>query len=294
MRLATIRVGSTTQAAVAEGDKYRLLESRDLVDLLRAGLSPSNLRPQKAIPCETAIPATLVPRPSKILCVGLNYRSHAEEMGVQPPSFPGMWAKFPSSLIGARDPIALPRVSDQCDYEVELGIVIGKSIRYASRTESRDAIAGYTVCNDVSVRDWQFRTREALQGKAWDNMTPVGPVLVTPDEVSHAEDLRVECYVDGVKLQDGRTSDLIFSPTELVSYISTFTTLEPGDLILTGTPSGVGFKRTPARYLLAGQTVTTKIEDIGELINTCVADRDWAPAACGTDRAVAAANIAAR
>ena len=288
MKLATVRVGSTTQAAILDGDRYLLLDQRDIVELLRAGLSPSNLRPQKAIHCDAAVPATLLPRPSKILCIGLNYRSHAEEMGVQPPTFPGMWAKFPSSLIGARDPIALPRASDQCDYEVELGIVIGKSVRYASEIESRDAIAGYTVCNDASVRDWQFRTREALQGKAWDNMTPVGPVLVTPDEVAHAEDLGVECYVDGEKLQDGRTSDLVFSPAELVSYISTFTTLEPGDLILTGTPSGVGFKRNPPRYLRPGQTITTRIEKIGELVNTCVAEHDWRPASCRADSTIVA------
>jgi len=264
MRLATVRVGSLTRAAILEGDKYLLLDLPDVVDLLRAGLSTSSLRPLKAIPCEAATPATLLPRPSKILCIGLNYRSHADEMGVQPPSFPGMWAKFPSSLIGARDPIALPRVSDQCDLVVELGVVIGKTIRYAARAEAREAIAGYTVCNDVSVRDWQFRTREALQGKAWDNMTPVGPLLVTPEEVSHAADLSVECYVDGEKLQDGRTSDLIFPPDELVSYISTFTTLEPGDLILTGTPSGVG-------PMQPGDEVNVEIEGIGSLSNRVVA-----------------------
>ena len=147
-------------------------------------------------------------------------------------------------------------------------------MRGASGAEARAAIAGYTVCNDISVRDWQFRTREALQGKAWEAMTPVGPVLVTPDEIDHARDLRLECRVNGEPMQDGRTSDLIFDPAYLVSYISTFVTLEPGDLILTGTPSGVGFKRNPPQFLKEGTEIVTRIEGIGELVNRCVREVD--------------------
>ncbi len=277
MRLATIRTEGCSRAALVDGERITLLDFPDVGALLRAGAAP---RPSDGRLLDHGKPVEfmlLLPQPAKVLCIGLNYRSHAAEMGVELPKFPGMWAKFARSLIGPADPIRLPAASRQCDFEVELGIVIGRSVRGASATEARAAIAGYTVCNDVSVRDWQFRTREALQGKAWEAMTPVGPVLVTPDEIDHARDLRLECYVDGERMQDGRTSDLIFDPAYLVSYISTFVTLEPGDLILTGTPSGVGFKRTPPRFLVPGSEVVTRIEGIGELRNRCVADADADP-----------------
>jgi acylpyruvate hydrolase len=273
MRLATVRMAGRTRAAIVEGDRVRLLDYPDVGAFLRSG--------DQASPATGGVLAfgegeyeRLVQSPSKVLCIGLNYRSHAAEMGVEPPQYPGIWAKFTRSLIGARDVIRLPRSSEQCDFEVELTIVIGREARDVSDVEARAAIAGYTVANDISVRDWQFRTREALQGKAWEAMTPIGPVLVTPDEIDHARDLRVECFVDGERMQDGRTSDLIFDPGFLVSYISTFITLEPGDLILTGTPSGVGFKRNPPQFLKDGQTVLTRIEGIGELVNRCVREVD--------------------
>jgi acylpyruvate hydrolase len=193
-------------------------------------------------------------------------------MGHEFPDHPTVFAKFPISLVGARDDVWLPRESDAVDWEAELGVVIGRTVRRASAHEARDAIAGYTVVNDVSMRDWQYRTQQWLQGKTWERSTPVGPWLVTPDEIDHAADLRVTCAVDGEVMQDGRTSDLLFDPVETAQYLSTICTLEPGDLISTGTPAGVGHGRKPPVYLRPGQVMATAIEGIGELVNRCVAD----------------------
>jgi acylpyruvate hydrolase len=183
-----------------------------------------------------------------------------------------VFSKYAIALIGAHDDIWLPGESSAVDWEAELGIVIGRAVRRASAAEARDAIAGYTVVNDVSMRDWQYRTAQWDAGKTWEHATPVGPWLVTPDEVDHATDLRVTCDVDGERMQDGSTADLLFDPVETVRYLSTICTLEPGDLISTGTPAGVGHGRTPPVYLRPGQVVRTAIEGIGELVNRCVAE----------------------
>jgi acylpyruvate hydrolase len=203
----------------------------------------------------------------------MNYRSHVEEMGREQPTHPTLFAKFARSLLGPRDPLILPPESNQVDWEVELAFVIGREVRRATGREARDAIAGFTVLNDVSMRDWQFRTMQFLQGKAWEGSTPMGPALVTTDEVpgGSAPDLVLTCEVDGEVMQKGRTSDLLFGPEELVAYISTIVTLEPGDIVATGTPSGVGAGRTPPVFLRPGQVVRTSIEGIGELVNECVA-----------------------
>jgi acylpyruvate hydrolase len=216
--------------------------------------------------------APLVVRPSKIFCLGLNYRAHVLETGRELPSHPTVFAKFPLALIGARDDIWLPRESPEVDWEAELGVVIGRPVRRASAADARAAIAGYTVVNDVSMRDWQNRTLQWLGGKTWEHATPVGPCLVSPDEIDHATDLRITCEVDGATMQDARTSDLVFDPIETVRYLSTICTLEPGDLISTGTPGGVGFARTPPVFLAPGQVVTTVIEGIGELVNRCIGE----------------------
>ena len=214
--------------------------------------------------------APLIPRPSKIVCLGLNYRSHIEEMGAELPKHPTLFAKFPAALIGARDPIRLPEASNAVDWEGELAFVIGRRVRNVSKDEAADAIAGYTICNDVSMRDWQWRTSEWLQGKTWEGSTPLGPALVTPDEVGHGADLLLRCEVDGEVMQEARTSDLLFKPADIVSYVSTIATLEPGDVFSTGTPSGVGAGRQPPRFLQPGQVVRTSIEGLGELVNECV------------------------
>jgi len=221
-------------------------------------------------PLDVAQLAPVVPRPGKIFCLGLNYRSHAAELGRELPEHPTLFAKFPNALIGARDDIVLPAVSDQVDWEVELAFFIGTRIKHASAAEAAQAIAGFSVLNDISVRDFQHRTSQFLQGKIFEASTPVGPYLVTPDELAGpAPDLALTCEVDGEAVQQGRTSDLVWSPIDLVIYISQITTLEPGDLISTGTPAGVGYGREPPIFLRPGQVVRSWVEGIGELVNRC-------------------------
>lgn len=191
-------------------------------------------------------------------------------MGREVPAHPTFFAKFPNSLIGAHDPIQLPRVSTSVDWEVELGVVIGSPARHVSRDDALDHVAGYTVVNDISVRDYQRRTLQFLQGKTFEATTPVGPWLVTSDELpAGGAGLPVQCEVDGEVMQASTTSDLLFDVATLVSYFSEIATLEPGDLIATGTPDGVGAGRTPPVFLRDGQVVRTTIEGVGELVNRC-------------------------
>lgn len=273
MRLGTIRTEHGTRAARVEGDRVVELVVPDVGVLLASGVDPATATAAGPVhPIDAVDVAPVVPRPGKVLCLGLNYRAHILEMGHELPDHPTVFAKYAVALIGARDDIWLPPESDEVDWEAELGIVVGRRVRRASAEEARAAIAGYTVVNDVSMRDWQYRTPQWDQGKTWEHATPVGPWLVTPDEVDDARDLRVTCEVDGALMQDGRTSDLLFDPVTTVQYLSTVCTLEPGDLISTGTPAGVGHGRTPPVYLRPGQVVRTTIEGIGALVNRCVVD----------------------
>ena len=269
MRWATIRTDAGTRAARVDGDTLVELEARDVGELLaRGGTAPETGARHDAA---TADHAPVVTHPGKILCQGLNYRSHILEMGHELPEHPTLFAKFREALIGAHDDIVLPPDSDSVDWEAELALVIGRPVRRAGREEAAAAIAGFTVANDVSMRDWQYRTLEWLQGKTWEHATPVGPWLVTPDEVGGiAPDLAIGCTVDGVARQASRTSELVFSPAHLVAYASQFVTLEPGDLLLTGTPAGVGHGMDPPTYLAPEQVVVTTIEGLGELRNRCV------------------------
>jgi acylpyruvate hydrolase len=214
--------------------------------------------------------APVVPAPRKIVCVGVNYREHIREMGREEPDYPTLFTKYPESLVGAGDAIVLPpHASEMVDWEAELAVVIGARVRRADEATAAAAIAGYTVLNDVSMRDWQNRTLQWLQGKSFENSTPVGPVLATVDEVPASA--RITTSVDDELLQDGRIDDLVFGPATIVAYISQIFPLDPGDIIATGTPGGVGHARTPPRYLAPGQVVVTTIEGIGSLRNTVVA-----------------------
>lgn len=213
---------------------------------------------------------TLPIKPGKILCIGLNYQDHAAEVGAQIPEHPTVFTKFRNALVGPEDPIAMPQESTRIDYEAELAVVIGKNVRRVDEAQALDAIAGYTLINDVSVRDWQGRTSQWFQGKNWDNTTPLGPAVVSRDEVDPVAGLAVECLIDGEVVQSGNTADMIFSPAQLVSYVSTFMSLEPGDVIACGTPAGVGMSKKPRRWLTPGEQVTTRIQGVGEMTNTCV------------------------
>jgi acylpyruvate hydrolase len=272
MRFATVRTASGTSAARLEGDDLVLLNSSDVGALLaegdldRAGHDEAG----GSIKVADADFATLVTRPSKVFCVGLNYRSHILETGNSLPDYPTLFAKFTAALIGAHDDIILPSVSQRADWEVEICVVIGSPLRHASPEEAQVGIAGYTVLNDISIRDYQRRTSQWLQGKTFEHTTPVGPYLVTGDEIGDGLDLEVRCEVDGEVMQLDRTSELVFGALDVVTYCSDVLTLQPGDLLSLGTTGGVGDARDPKVSLKAGQVVRTVIEGIGECLNTCV------------------------
>jgi acylpyruvate hydrolase len=211
----------------------------------------------------------LVPRPPKVLCIGQNYLKHIEETGSTRPDYPTVFAKFTRALIGDGDSIILPSISSRVDWEVELVVVIGREVRDAGAEEAAAAIGGFTVGNDISARDLQGRTSQWLQGKTCEATTPVGPCMTTTDVTGVEPDLAISCAVDGVVRQQSRTSDLLFKPVALVEYLSHIITLDPGDLIFTGTPGGVGQGMSPPVFLQEGQTVTSSIESIGSLVNRC-------------------------
>ncbi|QKG21583.1 fumarylacetoacetate hydrolase family protein [Actinomadura verrucosospora] len=275
MKLSTIRTAAGTRAVRLDGDRLVDLGYPDLGALLddpdwrtkAAGASG------EAHDLDGADFAPVVPRPSKVICVGHNYSNHIKEMGRELPSYPTLFPKFADSLIGANDDIVKPAETDALDWEVELAVVIGEEVRRADDAQAEAAIAGFTVMNDVSVRDWQFRTIEWTQGKIWDSSTPVGPYLVTPDEVGGVRPaLRVRTVVDGREMQSDDTGTLLFDPVFLVKYISTIITLRPGDLIATGTPAGVGHARDPKVYLTGGETVVTEVDGLGACTNRVVKD----------------------
>jgi len=275
MRFATIRTGAGTTAARLDGDTLTPLDAPDVGALLTAGGGPDAVRPTGAGPVLAAEVdfAPVVTNPSKVICVGLNYRTHIEETGRELPQYPTLFAKFADTLMGPNDDLAIPAVSDRVDWEAELGVIIGRPVYRADTAEAARAIAGYTVCNDVSMRDFQRRTLQWLAGKMFQNSTPAGPYLVTPDEVGDARDLEIGCEVDGEVMQLARTSDLLFKPADIVAYVSQAITLRPGDLLLTGTTGGVGDARKPPVYLRPGQLVRTWIEGVGECVNHCVAEK---------------------
>ncbi|MGH3662114.1 MAG: fumarylacetoacetate hydrolase family protein [Micromonosporaceae bacterium] len=267
MRLATVRTAGSTAAARLDGDEYVVLDAPDLTTMLArsdwqaAAQADGGRLPAEATALDPAV------RPTKTLCVGLNYRSHILEMGRELPEHPTLFGKFSDALTGPYDPITLPRVSEKVDWEVELGVVIGRAARHVTAAQAPDHIAGYTVVNDVSMRDWQRRTAQWLAGKNFEASTPVGPVLVTPDELDHARDLELSCLVDGETMQKSRTRDLLFSPADVIAYASQFITLRPGDLICTGTPGGVAAARENQPFVRDGQTVTVTVEGIGSCVN---------------------------
>jgi acylpyruvate hydrolase len=272
VRLTTLRTPAGTRAARIDGDTTVEIDAPDLGALLadpawreRAAAADGPRHDLAAVDL-----APLVPRPGKIFCVGLNYRTHILEMGRELPEYPTLFAKFPEALIGPHDPISLDPASEKVDWEAELAVVVGAPVRRATEAEAEAAIAGFAVLNDVTMRDWQYRSVEWLQGKTFEATTPFGPQLVTPDElpggVRPALDLR--CAVDGETVQAANTSDLVFDPVTLVAYISQILTLHPGDVIATGTPGGVGHARKPPRYLTDGAVLTTEFQGLGCQRNT--------------------------
>ena len=279
MFLATMHDSETptaaTSAAVRVGGGWRPLPAADLSELMahedwqqkvRRATVDDSLQPDD-VPEQRVLFGLPLPRPSKVICCGLNYEEHIVEMKREIPQFPTLFAKFADTLAAPYAPL-LVHENARLDWEAELAVVIGRTLSRADEDESAAAIAGYTVANDISMRDWQGRTTQWLQGKAFDRTTPIGPVIATPDEVDPVEGLRVECFVNGTRTQSGTTRTLVFSAARLLSYISSFTTLQPGDVVLTGTPGGVGSGMRPPRYLADGDVIETSIEGIGHLRNT--------------------------
>ena len=270
MKLVTFTHAGSTRAGV-------LTESGDIADMcspMLDMLADGSLieRAKKALADGTTIPATEagfnapVPRPPKVLAIGLNYRDHAEESGQPIPQRPVVFAKMPTCIVGPDHPIYIPRVSRAVDWEAELCFVIGKRARYVSAADATQYIAGYSAGNDVSVRDWQFHSPTWMMGKSFDTHGPLGPWLVTPDELDVSK-LGVRLYVNDELKQDSNTNQLIFGVGEIVEYLSAGFTLEPGDVVFTGTPAGVGGARRPPEFLRAGDLVRIEIDGLGVLEN---------------------------
>ncbi|MET4095979.1 fumarylacetoacetate hydrolase family protein [Arthrobacter sp. UYCu712] len=281
MRLATVITaaqedGPTTRAAVQSGGRFILLAARDLNELLErpdwqeqaAAALAADSTATESMSLADARFAAVLPRPGKVICCGLNYADHIQEMGREVPEYPTLFAKYADTLIGDGASIDAAGHGAKLDWEAELAVVVGVPLKNASPAEAAAGIAGYTVANDISLRDWQNRTLQWFQGKAFDHTTPLGPVLVTPDECDPEAGVRVRCLINGEEVQNGNTKTLVFTAAALLAYISTFTQLRPGDVVLTGTPGGVGMGATPPRFLQGGDVVTTEVEGIGTLTNT--------------------------
>jgi 2-keto-4-pentenoate hydratase/2-oxohepta-3-ene-1,7-dioic acid hydratase in catechol pathway len=256
-------------------DVEQATEGRVTADPMEA-LSRLDVLRDTIVPDDAPIldPATLgppVPQPQKVLGAGINYFEHAREAGFDVPDQPLLFSKLPSAVCGPNDSIVIPGGREQVDWEAELVIVIGRRAHRVSQSDAWHYVGGLTAGQDVSDREEQFRSlRQFTMGKSFDTFAPIGPLVVTPDELSNPNDLRVRCWIDGEEVQDGRTADCIFTVAELVAWASQISTLEVGDLIFTGTPSGVGYIRTPPRFLEVGQVLETEVEGIGRLRNPCV------------------------
>ena len=217
--------------------------------------------------------AAPIPRPPKLICIGLNYRDHAEEAKQPIPEVPTVFAKFPTSVTGPGHPIVLPKNSTKPDYEAEFAIVIGRRGRHIAEADWRDYIFGYTIINDVSARDFQMATSQWMMGKTFDTFAPMGPAIVTADEIEDPHSLAISLTLSGEVMQSSNTRNLIFQTPRLIAYLSSVFTLEPGDVIATGTPAGVGFARKPPRWLRPGDETRITVEGLGQLVNPVIAEQ---------------------
>jgi 2-keto-4-pentenoate hydratase/2-oxohepta-3-ene-1,7-dioic acid hydratase in catechol pathway len=280
MRLVTFHHNNHSHAGVLMGEEVISLAHTDfdsVLDVISGG--PAALKiVQDAVPSGAAFPLSGVkllapiPRPPKIICIGLNYRDHAIESKLEIPKIPVVFSKYPSVTIGPGDAIILPKNSEKPDYEAELGVVIGKNARHVAADDWSEYVFGYMCLNDVSARDFQMATSQWMIGKTFDTFAPMGPFIATADEIADPHALDISLNINGETLQNSNTKELIFRIPELIAYLSSVFTLEPGDVISTGTPSGVGFSYNPPRWLKPGDTVTVKIAGLGELSNPCAAE----------------------
>jgi 2-keto-4-pentenoate hydratase/2-oxohepta-3-ene-1,7-dioic acid hydratase in catechol pathway len=213
-----------------------------------------------------------IPKPGKIICIGLNYRDHAEEAGLALPVVPTVFAKYPNTVTGHRCPIVLPRNSAKPDYEAEFAVVIGTGGRHIAEANWRDHVFGYTIMNDVSARDYQMQTSQWTMGKTFDTFAPMGPLVTTADEIEDPHALAISLSIHGEVLQNSNTSNLVFGVPQLIAFLSSVMTLSPGDIISTGTPAGVGFAQKPPRWLKPGDEVAIEIAGLGRLVNPVIAE----------------------
>ena len=273
MRFASVLHEGAPMAVLIDGDQAVPL--RGIQELgpqtTRSLLRDPPLEPDSAFPASDLLRRPVVPRPGKVICVGLNYAAHTEETQRERSDYPVLFTKFATTLTGPYDDIPLPPESEAIDYEGELVVVIGERGRRIAPERALEHVAGYAVANDVSMRDYQYKSQQWLQGKAWDASTPVGPDLVTLEEVT--DPLTLRTFVNGEKTQEASTDLLIFDVATLVSTVSEFAAVEPGDLILTGTPGGVGFRREPQLLLKDGDVVVVEVGGVGRIENRCVAER---------------------
>jgi 2-keto-4-pentenoate hydratase/2-oxohepta-3-ene-1,7-dioic acid hydratase in catechol pathway len=279
MKLATFSEAGRTRIGRVENDRIVDLSATQLPQEMTALLTAGADALKQAASAggrdyalnEVTLCAPVL-RPPKILAIGLNYRDHIAETGLETPAFPMFFNKQSTSANGPYSPIHLPRVSDKLDYEGELGFIIGRRCRHVPRERAHEVIAGYVVCNDVSVRDWQMRAQTFTLGKSFDTHCPYGPWLVTADEIADPHALDLKTWVNGELRQDSNTRHLVFDCYEQIATLTAAFTLEPGDLILTGTPSGVGIGFNPRRYLAVGDRVRIAIAGVGEIENEVIAE----------------------
>ena len=272
MRLVTFQpAGAPPEAGIVMPDGSVTGLGRDMLSVIAAA-PPSSVAGASYSLADIKLLAP-IPRPPKFICVGLNYRDHARETGMPIPTVPTIFNKFTNVVIGPAAPIVLPRVSTRPDYEAEFAFVIGTGGRRISASDALNHVFGYTIVNDVSARDYQMVTSQWLMGKTFDTFAPMGPWIVTRDEIADPHVLDISLEIGGELLQHSNTRELVFGVPALIEYISSVVTLEPGDVIATGTPAGVGFARKPPRYLRAGDEVVIRIQGIGELRNPVIDER---------------------
>jgi acylpyruvate hydrolase len=272
-RFASCSLGERRFAALVDGDTVRPLTG--IAELGRE--TPSELLADPPLSDERVALGDVkllpvVPHPGKVVCVGLNYKAHVEEGVYDIPEYPALFSKFAETLVGAGEPVLLPPESESVDYEAELAFMIGREARRLSGEAALAAVAGYTVANDVSMRDYQYRTHQWLPGKNWARSTPLGPFLVTPDEVGDPHSLDISLELNGERMQEANTSLFIFDIPTLVATISEFVPLSPGDVVLTGTPSGVGYRREPKVLLRDGDRMVVEVAGVGRLENPVAAE----------------------
>ena len=283
MRLVTFQNQGSTHAGAVVGDNIVSLEGAGfttVISIIESGAEGirrinahlANPPGGAAVPLASVKLLAPIPKPPKIICIGLNYRDHAIESNMEIPKTPTVFSKYPSCTIASGDNIVLPKNSEKPDYEAEFAVVVGKPGRHIDAADWQDHVFGYMNLNDVSARDFQMATSQWMIGKTFDTFAPMGPYLVTADEVADPHNLDISLTINGETLQHSNTRELIFRIPELIAYLSSVFTLEPGDIISTGTPAGVGFSHKPPRWLKAGDEVIVRVEGLGELRNPVVAE----------------------